>query len=229
MRQTSELPRDKTRTIAALRSILGAAVLFSGMSACSGDDSGKEESRLTASQVCASTLDSSAATALQRMGNTDKFTASGTDPFSLKQAADTIHDARTRQNQCWVFKAGDKTGHPLIAVNFSAATYDPSLDASTDDGKSKRASYPIGVYAKTDGKTSATLYFKCPSVKPGEAKYSTPHVKAYLYSTPDQVSAKATGRDLMTILNAISRGMAKQLGCASQAALPSKVPAAKAG
>ncbi|WP_170220400.1 hypothetical protein [Streptomyces avermitilis] len=45
-----------------------------------------------------------------------------------------------------------------------------------------------------------------------------------MHSTADQVSAKATAKDSMDILNSVSRSMAKQLGCASQADLPANVP-----
>ncbi|MGW1506650.1 hypothetical protein ACWCQW_51020 [Streptomyces mirabilis] len=236
MLQTREPLQSRAKRRAALRSALGAAVLISGISACSGGTGDKEEQTLTASQVCASTLDSSAVTALHRIGNTERFTElPGTDDtgesnkFSLKRAASTIHDDMTQRNQCTVFKAGDKTSHPIIDVDFSATEYHPSTDGSTEDGKSENTIYPIGVYAKTNDNVSATIYFKCSTHGSRKPADLTSYIEANLYSTPDQISTKATGRDLMTVLNAISRGMAKQLGCEAQAALPSQVPGAKAG
>jgi hypothetical protein len=206
-------------------------MLVLSISACSGSDKDKEEHNLSASQVCDSTLDSSAAAALQRIGGTKEFTelpgsndAGNLNKFSLKHAASTIYDDVTQRNQCAVFKAGDKTGHSLIEVDFSAAKYPPNRDDSSAGGKSENTVYPFGVYAKTHDNTSATLYFKCSIENAEHPKGSAKYIQAYLYSTPDQISPKTTGRDLMIVLNSISRSMAKQLGCASQAALPSHIP-----
>jgi hypothetical protein len=219
------------RTLTALRSATCAAVLIFGASACSGGDDGEEATSLTASQVCASTLDSSAAAALQRIGGTEKFTElPGTNDsgepnkFSLKRAASTIHQDKTRRNQCFVFKAEDESGQPLILVDFSATKYDPTEDAPATDAGSGQTIYPFGVHAQTNDNSSALLYFECSTRGSGTA---TPHIRASLTSAPGQIAAKTTGRDLMIVLNAISRGMAKQLGCVSQAALPSEVPEAK--
>ncbi|MFF4020957.1 hypothetical protein [Streptomyces sp. NPDC001843] len=145
--------------------------------------------------------------------------------FSLKRAASTIRKDQTQRNQCVVFKAGDKTGHPLINVDFSAAKYVPSKDTSAAGGDSGQAFYSIGAYAKTNRNISALLYFKCSTVSSHE---SMSHIRASLTSAPGQIATQATGRDLMTVLNGISLGMAKQLGCASEAALPSRIPEAKA-
>ncbi|MEU1179641.1 hypothetical protein ABZ464_18660 [Streptomyces sp. NPDC005820] len=212
---------------------MSATVLICAVSACSGDNDSAEEPSLTASQVCDSTLDSSASTALQRVGNVAKFTElPGTNDsgepntFSLKRSASTIHEDQTQRNQCVVFKAGDKTGHPLIAVDFSAEKYATTPDPSAEDDDS--ALYSMGVYAKSNGNSSAILYFKCPTQGTEEPKNSTPYIKASLTSA-GQLSIKTTGRDLMAILNAVSRGLAKQLGCTSEAALPAQVPEAKVG
>lgn len=213
----------------------GIALATLGLVSCSdGDDGKRAESNLTASQVCASTLDASAATALERMGDTEKFTElPGTNDsgkpnkFSLKRAADTLHNDMTQRNQCVVFKSGDTTGHPLISVDFSAVKHHPST--TTGDSKGSDPSrYRMGVYAATHGTTGTSLYFKCSTQNPDEPGQSTPHVEAELVGLPDQLSAKSTGRDRMAVLNAVSRAMAKELGCASQASLPSQVPAAQA-
>ncbi|MER5436528.1 hypothetical protein [Streptomyces sp. NPDC002588] len=210
---------------------MSTAVLIFGVAACGGDSEDTEEPSLTASQVCDSALDSSAVAALTRMGNTEKFTElPGTmdsgepSKFSLQRSAKTIHESKTQRNQCVVFKAGDKTGHPLIDVDFSAVTYHPRADEASQDETSENAIYPIGLYAKTHENANAAIYFKCSTQASGTAKKSTPYISASLTSAPGQVSVESTGRDLITILNAISRAMAKELGCASQAALPSQVP-----
>ncbi|WP_405480811.1 hypothetical protein [Streptomyces sp. NBC_00009] len=213
----------------------GIALAALGLVSCSdGDDGNKTEPSLTASQVCASTLDDSAAAALERMGDTEKFTElPGTsdsgepNKFSPKRAADTLYKDMTQRNQCVVFKSEDTTGHPLISVDFSAVKHHPSTTTGGSEG-SDPSRYRMGVYAATHGTTGASLYFKCSTRNPDESGQSTPYVEAELVGLPDQLSAKSTGRDRMAVLNAVSRAMAKELGCASQASLPYQVPAAQA-
>jgi hypothetical protein len=132
----------------------------------------------------------------------------------------------TQRNQCVVFKAGDTTGHPLITVDFSAVKHHPGR-ATVDSEGSDLALYRMGVYAVTHGNTGASLFFKCSTQNPDEPGQSTPFVQAELVGTPTQLSAKSTARDKMAVLNAVSRAMANQLGCVSQASLPSQVPAAQ--
>ncbi|SEE59220.1 hypothetical protein SAMN05216489_07294 [Streptomyces sp. 3213] len=166
------------------------------------------------------------------MSETTKFTEiPGSDDsgqsnmFSLQNAASTVHKDQTQRNQCVVFKAGDKSGHPLIDIDFSASRYVPKTETPESGGDSEKTFYPIGAYAQTGNTSSALLYFKCPTQDPTRASGTTPYVRASLTSAPGQISAKATGRDLMTVLNSLSGAMAKQLDCASEAALPSEIPA----
>ncbi|MGW3101938.1 hypothetical protein [Streptomyces sp. NPDC001100] len=212
--------------------MLGAIVMVFGVSACGGGDKSTDETDLTASQVCASAFDASAAKSLQRMGNTTTFTelpgsddSGKSNKFSLKYAASTVHKGQTQRNQCVVFKAGDKSGHPLINIDFSASKYVPKTETSESGGDSEKTFYPIGSYAQTGGTSSALLYFKCPTQDPTKASDTTPYIRASLTSAPGQISTKTTSRDLMTVLNALSGAMAKQLDCASEAALPSEIPA----
>lgn len=234
MRKTNKRPLSGTKKLTLLASVTSAAVLIFGVSACGGGNDEAEEPSLTASRVCDSTLDSSAAEALKRVGNTERFTelrgtndSGESNTFSLKRAANTLHEDTSQRNQCVVFKAGDKTGHPLIDVDFSAEKHAPDANISGKDGNSEESFYSIGVYAKSSGHSSARLYFKCSTQDTEEPKGSTPYIRASLTSAPGQVSAKSTGRDLMIVLNAISRAMANKLGCASEAALPSEVPEAQ--
>ncbi|MFI1001786.1 hypothetical protein ACIP10_24870 [Streptomyces galbus] len=156
------------------------------------------------------------------MGATEKFkelpgTNHSGEPskFSLQRAAGGVNDGGpAEQNKCTVFKSTDKSGHPLIEVNFSAQQHAPTPDASAEADES--VLYPIGVYAKTNARNSATIYFRCPTK-------GITYVSADLYSAPDQSSPKSTGRDLMVVLNSVSRALAKQLGCTSQAGLPAQV------
>ncbi|MFI1052531.1 hypothetical protein ACH4U3_43610 [Streptomyces griseoruber] len=218
-----------------LPSVMSTAALLFGVSACSGDNDGTEEPSLTTSQVCDSTLDSSASAALKRVGDTDEFTelpgandSGEPSKFSLKRSASTIHKDPTQRNQCVVFKSGDKTGHPLIDVDFSAEKSSPNPDSSTESDDSDQAFYSMGTYAKSNRNISALLYFKCSTQDPDDPKNSTSYIRSSL-TTAGQLSPETRGRDLMTILNSVAGALAEQLGCASQAALPTQVPKAEAG
>ncbi|WP_318214674.1 hypothetical protein [Streptomyces sp. SCL15-6] len=205
----------------ARKSAITVAVLAVSLTACSDDE--RQEPNLTAAQVCASTLDKAAAAALERMGDTKSFRENyrGTpEGFSLASAARTLHHDATQRTGCFVYRADDDSGHPLIDVDFAATAVHAKPNSPSEIGDSGSHFYPIGLYAKTHNTNSATLYFAC-STRDGETK--TPYVKATLYSAPDQVSAKAASQDLMTILNTMSRALAGHLGCTSEAALPSQV------
>ncbi|WP_159044759.1 hypothetical protein [Streptomyces sp. XY152] len=194
-----------------------------GFSASACSDGEQEAPHLTATQVCDSTLDTSAAEALERMGATEKFGETYRDSpegFSLTRAAQTLHADVPQRNSCYVYKLDDHTGRPLIDVEFFAIDRYMKPDHSPDKGDTENKFYPIGLYAKTHGTESATLYFKCSTQGGGN---ETPYVKATLFSASGEVSPKATGQDLMTILGTMSRALAKQVGCASEAALPAQI------
>ncbi|MGH1556207.1 hypothetical protein ACRAWF_43875 [Streptomyces sp. L7] len=123
------------------------------------------------------------------------------------------------------FKAGNKSGHPLIAVDLSASKYVPKTGTSELGGDSEKIFYPVGSYAQTGGTSSALLYFTCRTQDPTKASSTTPYIRASLTTALAQISTKATDRDLMTVLNSLSGAVAKQLDCASQAALPAGIPA----
>ncbi|WP_405887321.1 hypothetical protein OG739_26635 [Streptomyces longwoodensis] len=220
MRQTSEPSTRRAIGRAAVCSGLGV-VLAVSLSACSGGSGDGEDATLTAAQVCDATLDSPAATSLERVGATDKFkelpgTNEAGEPnrFSLKRAATGVTEGPAEQDKCTVFTSTDESDHPLIEVSFTAEQHAPTPDASAEPAGS--VLYPIGVYAKTNAKSSATIYFRCPT-------RGITYVNASLYSAPDQTSPKTTGHDLMVVLNSASRALAKQLGCTSQADLPAQV------
>ncbi|MFD7700975.1 hypothetical protein [Streptomyces caelestis] len=208
--------------------IFATVLLGSSVSACS--DGEQEDQNLTATQVCDFTLDASAAKALERMGatkifgenyrNSGKNYRDNPESFTLARTAQMLHADTTQRNSCYVYKASTDTGHPLIHVDFFATDKYINPDPSLEKGESEDKFYPLGLYAKTHGTESATLYFKC-STQGGGKK--TPYVKATLFSASGEVSPKATGQDLMTILGTMSRALAKQLGCASEAALPTQI------
>lgn len=108
--------------------------------------------------------------------------------FSLQRAASTIHDEVTERNQCYVYRADDKTGHPLIEVDFTAAEYSPRA-SSAPDGQKENIFYPIVVYAKTHGQNSATLFFKCRLRNPPEGQpCNALRSGGRRYSTPSHVA-----------------------------------------
>ncbi|MCS0605977.1 hypothetical protein NX794_32935 [Streptomyces sp. LP11] len=135
-----------------------------------------DEPTLKASQVCGATLDSSAVKALQRMGGTEEFSESPgstateqSGRFSVKRAASTLHDEVTERNQCDVFKAGDKTGHSLIQVDFSATQDHPGLENSPGQ-EGENTFYPIGVYAKHTAATAPRSISRAQPEKPARER-----------------------------------------------------------
>lgn len=225
MQQTYTPSRRRGKRHGFPRPALAAVTLALGVAACGTSDHGTEEPELTAAQVCGSTLDASAAAALRRASGTDRFhELPGTDKFSLELAARTLHNDPTKQNQCYVTKAEDKSGYPLITVNFSADDNRPKADITSGGGATGNTLYPLGVYAQTHGRNSAMIYFACPTRAPGKGASLTGYVQGYLYANAGQLSPDTRGEDLMVILNPIARGVAKQLGCLSKANLPVHVP-----
>ncbi|MCW5254461.1 hypothetical protein [Streptomyces sp. SHP 1-2] len=188
----------------------------------SGCGENKErESHLTAAEVCASSLDQTAVRSLERMGETEKFDEASKgqlDSFTLERAYQRLN-SRKISNTCYVTRAETKTDHPLIHVKFYPAPSHP--EPSQDDTEGDIVNYPFGAYAGTINGNSAALYFKCMT---GNEK-KMPYIWASLYSAPDERSKKATSKDLMIILNSMSRALAKHIGCADEAGLPAQVPA----
>ncbi|MFG2922518.1 hypothetical protein ACGFYA_13485 [Streptomyces sp. NPDC048305] len=209
----------------------GALLLAVGGTACGngGDDAGKPDA-LSASQVCDGTLDKAAATALESLGGTERFSElQGTDksvalrPFSLELAAKTLRAKPTEKNTCVIYKA-DGSDFPLLDISFSAWHSHPDLAQENKESDSGELFFPVGLFAAASGDQGTSLYFKCPTEGSGGKK---PYVKADMYSARGQVNPDGKGR--MTILNAVSRAVAEELGCAAQAKLPTKVPDALPG
>ncbi|MFF0450938.1 hypothetical protein ACFYT4_31930 [Streptomyces sp. NPDC004609] len=197
-----------------------------GVSGCTRE-SKETPTGSTASEICQATLDTSAAAALKEISGTDRFTESpgeGTSGeksrFSLEKAADGLHKAESERSSCVVYKADGKSDTPLIEVDFEASLTHPDSREPVTDNPDEYTYYPIGVYAATKADLSASLYFRCPT-KGG--KGNTPYVKAGLFS-PGRLVGDSTSKERMTVLNAIARKLAGQLGCATSARLPAEVP-----
>lgn len=207
-------------------------LVIAGVTAC-GNDSGKEArpDALSATQVCDGTLDTAAAAALKILGGTDRFTEiegkkeSGIPyKFSLKHAAETLHETPTKKNACLIYKADGKNDFPLLDISFQARKSHPDLTEEARSSDSGEMFFPLGLFASARGEDSTSLYFACPTSGPDG---KMPYVEAEMFSARGQVNPDGKGR--MTVLNAVSRAVAEELSCAAEARLPAEVPDALAG
>ncbi|MCX4587797.1 hypothetical protein [Streptomyces sp. NBC_01481] len=186
----------------------------------------------SASRICDGTLDKSAAEALQRIGGKGEFSElTGTtdtgepNKFSIERASAHLHDEVDQRSRCTVYKADDKSGHPLIQVDFKASNDHPNR-SEVEKGDSRGITfYPVGVYASTKQGYSTSLSFRCQTKN---AKGKNQFINAGMFSSADQLEGKSTSMDRMTILNSVSRRLAAKLGCQGEAQLPAKVPAPQA-
>ncbi|MFE9832227.1 hypothetical protein ACFYPK_26780 [Streptomyces halstedii] len=218
---------DTSRT--PVRAALCVVLVLGGASAC-GDDqgAGKRPDALSAPQVCDGALSSAGAEALDRIGGTERFTEIqiADDPdyrWSLKQAAKDLQADYTDVHECLLYKASDKSGLPLVTIRFSSDSQHPD-PAEDEDGD--RLLFPVGLYAAANENFGTSLYFACPAEGP---EGRTPYVKAEMYGARNQVDPASTAEDRMTVLNDVSRALAEEAGCASEANLPAKLPAPTSG
>ncbi|MBV7669015.1 hypothetical protein STHAL_05845 [Streptomyces halstedii] len=229
MRNTQVGTRAPASGRPTVRVAIGVALALCGASACSdGQGAGKRPEVFSAPQVCDGALSSAGAEALERIGGTGRFTEIriADDPdyrWSLKQAVKDLQADYTDVHKCLLYKASDKSGLPLVTFRFSSDSQhpDPAEDEDTD-----RLLFPIGLYAAADKNFGTSLYFACP-VEGSEGR--TPYVKAEMYSAKNQVDPASTAEDRMTVLNDVSRALAQEAGCASEAKLPARLPAPTSG
>lgn len=190
---------------------------------------------MAASQVCDGTLTGPAATSLERIGDTDRFTElTGTndigDPnkFSLDLAAKRLHTELGKRSECSVYKADDDSGLYTLKIRFepTASRPDPEKASRKQGSADDRSVFPLGLYAYVPEEDGASLFFSCTTKGP---QGSTPYVMASLFVNKNQVDAGSTAKDRMVVLNAVSRAVAEELNCAAEAKLPAKVPDALPG
>lgn len=208
----------------------GTALVI-GAAGCSdgGSDEAVQPLR-SPSQVCDATLKASARKALESIGGTDRYTElpgnqEYGDPhrFSVSLAAKRLHSELPRRNKCAVYKADGKNDFPLLDITFEPQVAS-SVPGKEAEAKRSEVLYPIGAFAAVNSKPGsdyATLIFTCATKGPDG---SASHVKASLYVPTNQTRPDSTTTDRMTVLNDVSRAMAEQLGCADEAALPTRVP-----
>ncbi|MGW4198990.1 hypothetical protein [Streptomyces sp. NPDC005004] len=203
------------------RPIITVAVTALLIGGCSKDpqNAGAKDAHVTAAKVCDATLDPRAQAALRRLSGVSQFDdATGTnragepDKFSVRYAVSHLHDTYSRQGACWVYKSENTSGYPLLEIRFSAADHYPE-----GTGKNR---YGLGVYAKA-GPYGALLFFRCGTKaesgksEAGDAKY----VRAEMYSSANQMRGEHRDDDRMAILGSMSRAVAHEADCASEAQL----------
>ncbi|MEU4179938.1 hypothetical protein [Streptomyces sp. NPDC026589] len=195
--------------------------------ACTDDESGKETT-FSASQVCDSTLTSSSSKSLERLASAERFTElTGTNQqgdaneFSLELAAKRLYGDVKERNICRVYKAGDDSGIPLLKIEFEPTENHPVPEEETRKADGDRLVFPLGSYAEVNGDGGANLYFACSTKGPEGA---SPYVRARMYSPGGPSAPGSEPEDRMTVLNDVARGLAEELGCADEAALPDQVP-----
>ncbi|MEW2286332.1 hypothetical protein [Streptomyces sp. NPDC047841] len=202
------------------------------VASCSSDPEHEQAktSGTSASKVCGGALDASARQALRNLAGTDQFDEStGADgagqprTFSVQNAVRHLHDEYRQRAACWVYRAGDESGKPLLEIRFSASQSYPAPPDREVSGSKVR--YPVGLYAQV-GRDGADLFFRCPTRAESKDAYigDTKYVKAELYSTRAQLRGDSVDKDRMVILNSVSREVAQEAGCASEADLPTAVP-----
>ncbi|GAA2770333.1 hypothetical protein GCM10010521_54130 [Streptomyces rameus] len=186
---------------------------------------------MAANKVCDRAFDdASAGHALQRLAGTERFDEStGTGEagesrtFSARNAVKHMHDEYRKRSACWVYRTGDDSGQPLLEIRFSASQSYPSTSGKAAGGD--KVSYSLGLYARV-GRAGADLFFRCPTKAASKDAYigDTKYVKAELFSTASQLLGDSVDKDRMVILNAVSRKVAQEAGCAAEASLPARVP-----
>ncbi|MER5850394.1 hypothetical protein ABT126_25950 [Streptomyces sp. NPDC002012] len=228
MRRTITRTRSGAFMWTPVRWAVCAALITGGATACSDDGAGTDKpDALSTSQVCDGTLTSAGAAALKHIGGKDGYTEPE-DPerWSRESAAKGLQESAISRYECILYPEGDKSGRPLLTIGFMARQSHPDPVEAAKDKDHDQLFYPLGVYASATGYVATSLFFECPTKR---AEGSTPYVKAEMYSAKDKMNADSTGKDRMTILNDMSRALAKELGCAAQAKLPAKVPDALPG
>ncbi|MYQ45508.1 hypothetical protein GTW40_10620 [Streptomyces sp. SID4985] len=200
---------------------MAAALLVGGCS----DDTGKKDKKepgtdVTAARLCGGTLDAPAQSALRRLAGTDRFdeSAGGNVPnlFSVRYTVQHLHDEYDQQGVCLIYTSGDGSDHPLLDIQFSADdTYPKSAGAESGSGRQS-----LGVYTRT-GRDGVDVYFRCATKAPSSQSHigDTKYVKAEMYSPAGRLRGEDPNADRIAILGSISRAVAREAGCASEAGL----------
>lgn len=229
MRRAATRTRNEAHVRVSVRWVVCAVLAGGGATACSDSDGDrvKPPEILSASQVCGGTLSAAGVAALERIGGKNGYTElEDPERWSPDSAAKRLEDSAVSHYECDLYREGDESGRPLMTIGFMARKSHPDPAESAKDKDYDQLFYPLGLYASATGDLATSLFFACPTER---AEGSTPYVKADMYSAKNKMNAGSTGKDRMTILNDVSRALAKELGCTAQAKLPTKVPDALPG
>ncbi|MGW0763926.1 hypothetical protein [Streptomyces sp. NPDC002676] len=198
------------------------------VSACSGEKP-KEPSGVPAAQLCDKSFDAHAVAALEKISGADEFEEmpgkndfGEPSAFSLSRARRYLGADISQRTRCTIFKSSDKSGHPILEIDFTKEKYEPTRESLGDAAHAKdHVFYPLGALAYTAGRNTTSIDFPCREAKGAGA---LPFVSASMFSNVDQIPLGDTSRGRMTILNSAARKFAKELGCLSEARLPETVP-----
>ncbi|WP_329363675.1 hypothetical protein [Streptomyces sp. NBC_01483] len=206
---------------------MSAALFVSG---CSGSSGEEQPAGVAARQLCDGTLDAEATAAVERLSGTKQFTElTGTNEsgepnkFSVARAVKHLHDETTRRSRCNIYKASGDNDFPVLQIQFYAAKQHPQ---PLKEATRNLVPFAVGTYAAT-GTNGADLYFACTTGGTansfiGNAQY----VKGEMTSSFSALRSTSDAREHMVILNSVARAVAAKAGCAAEARLPAKVPAA---
>ncbi|MEV5608355.1 hypothetical protein [Streptomyces sp. NPDC052225] len=199
-----------------------------GMVIISGCSNGKSDgvSGVSADKLCDESLDRESAAALEKISGTTKFQElpgkndfGEPNKFSLARAGKHLSTETTQRTQCNVYKASDKSGHPLLQIDFIGVKRTPTRKGLED--ATERTFYPVGSIAYAGDGNSTSLYFECREASKADG---SKFIDAAMYSSANQMKVHSTENERMAILNSISRKFASQLGCLAEARLPKHLP-----
>ncbi|WP_406453826.1 hypothetical protein OH768_14905 [Streptomyces sp. NBC_01622] len=225
-RNRERLPSVRTGAV-----ILLATTILSGLAGCSSSGN-KSPAGVAAGRVCDSSLDAKAAASLDRISGVSTYDElpgkndfGEPNKFSLARATAHLGTTLSQRTKCTGYRASDDSGYPLLDITFRRTSYYTNKSNLSRYERSYHTFYPIGLYADTGKRDSASLYFSCPAKQKNAPKYVT----ARMYTASDQLAVSDTSKARMTILNSAARSMARALGCSSESGLPANVPSGTLG
>ncbi|WP_344567297.1 hypothetical protein [Streptomyces axinellae] len=167
---------------------------------------------MSAAQVCDSTLDSSAQSALRKITRREKFE----EPhrFNVSRAVESLRKSK-RTDDCTIFPTEDGDT-PDIQVNFDVRDEVP--DWEKEGARNGETFYDAGALTRAT-KNGVDIFFTCHTA---DQKGGSGVVKGDLWSPA--ATTKEDHYRLVTILNSISRSLAGELGCGSETRLHKRVP-----
>ncbi|WP_327269394.1 hypothetical protein OG233_19845 [Streptomyces sp. NBC_01218] len=205
-------------------------LLVAGFTACGEGAGGPADKPAVrpASQMCDDTLRGAGGAALRKIGGTDEYWESegsgrNGDPyeFSLRATAKRLREG-IPGGDCRIYLGDRDSDFPLIDIHFVATAVSPVPAKPAGSGDDYgRIIYPVGSYAAVGKNEGAMLYFACPTAK---FRKAGGFVKAEMYLDEGMARPSSTARDRIAVLNAVSRGLAEELGCGAEAKLPAAVP-----